>query len=55
MRIKFLTVLAAAASVWGCAWANDYTDGIEYFKADQPDNARTILERTIDEPTTNKS
>lgn len=43
------------AAAIGSAWANDYTDGIEYFKADQPDNARTILERTINDPSTNKS
>lgn len=55
MRIKFLTVFAIVAAAIGSAWANDYTDGIEYFKADQPDNARTILERTINDPSTNKS
>lgn len=55
MRIKFLTVFAIAAAAWGSAWASDYTDGIEYFKADQPDNARTILERTINDASTNKS
>lgn len=55
MRIKFLTVFAIVAAAIGSAWASDYTDGIEYFKADQPDNARTILERTINDPSTNKS
>ncbi len=55
MKIKlFLSVLFA-----GCLMANaqtqGYKDGIEYYKAGQYDNARTILERTINDASTDKA
>ncbi len=35
--------------------AQGYKDGIEYYKADQFENAKTILNRTIDDASTDKS
>lgn len=37
------------------ASADGYKDGIEYYKAGQYDNARTILERTINDASTDKA
>ena len=44
-----------AGSLLASAQTQGYKDGIEYYKAGQYDNARTILERTINDATTDKS
>lgn len=53
MKVKFLfTILIGAALT---VQANGYKDGIEYYKAGQFDNAREILERTLNDPSTDKA
>ena len=53
MKFKFLLslVLGAALSMS----AQGYKDGIEYYKADQFENAKTILTRTLNDASTDKS
>lgn len=55
MKIKLLLSLLVAGSLFASAQTQGYKDGIEYYKAGQYDNARTILERTINDASTDKS
>lgn len=55
MKIKFLLSLLLAGSLMASAQTQGYKDGIEYYKAGQYDNARTILERTINDSNTDKA
>lgn len=55
MKMKFLTALTLVVATVTAAFASDYKDGIEYFNAGQIENAKTILERTINDATTNKA
>ncbi len=55
MKIKFLLSLFVAGTLAVGAQTQGYKDGIEYYKAGQYDNARTILERTINDPATDRS
>lgn len=50
-RILPALLLGAALS----AWADGYKDGIEYYKAGQYENARTILEKNLNDPRTDKA
>ena len=52
--LKFVFSLFLAAGTL-TAFAASYTDGIEYFKAGQPDRAKILLERTLDDAGTNKA
>ena len=45
MKLKFLFSLFLAGAL--SASAQGYKDGVEYFKADQLSNAKTLLERNI--------
>ena len=36
------------------AFAESYTDGIEYFKSGQPDRAKIILDKTLNDPSTKR-
>lgn len=53
MKIKFLLTLALGAAL--TASAEGYKDGIEYYKAGQYSNAKTILEQTLNQPGTDKA
>ena len=55
MKIKFLMSMLLAGSLMAGAQSQGYKDGIEYFKAGQYDNARTILERTLNDSSTDKA
>lgn len=55
MRIKLFLSLLLAGSVLASAQTQGYKDGIEYYKAGQYGNAKTILERTINDSNTDKS
>ena len=55
MKMKFFTALTFVVAAVTAAFASDYKDGIEYFNAGQIENAKTILERTINDATTNKA
>ena len=51
-------VLASFLFVGGVvssAFAESYTDGIEYFKSGQPDRAKIILDKTLNDPSTKKA
>ena len=52
LKLFFLLFLAAGSFT---AFAASYTDGIEYFKAGQPDRAKILLERTLNDAGTNKA
>ena len=52
LKFVFSLFLAAGSLT---AFAASYTDGIEYFKAGQPDRAKILLERTLDDAGTNKA
>lgn len=53
MKFKFLlaSLLASALTVS----AQGYKDGVEYYKADQFKEAKTLLERNLNDPSTDKS
>lgn len=55
MRIKLFLSLLVAGSIAASAQYQGYKDGIEYFKAGQYDNAKTILEKTLSDSQTDKS
>lgn len=56
MNFKHLMLaMAAGLALSASAQTQGYKDGIEYFKADQFDNAREILSRTIDAPETDRA
>lgn len=55
MKIKFFMSMLLAGSLLAGAQSQGYKDGIEYYKAGQYDNARTILERTLQDANTDKS
>lgn len=53
MKSKILLSLFLGAALF--AGAEGYKDGIEYFKADQFDNAKDILQRNLNNPGTDKA
>lgn len=53
MKIKFLLALFMSCALG--ASAQGYLDGIDYYQADQYSNAKTILERTINDADTDKA
>ncbi|MDE5555184.1 MAG: tetratricopeptide repeat protein, partial [Muribaculaceae bacterium] len=55
MKQKLILSLFAAAALSATAQSQGYKDGIEYYKAGQYDNAKTILNNTLNNPETNKS
>ncbi len=54
MKLKLFLSLLVAGSIVAGAQTQGYKDGIEYYKAGQYDNAKTILERTLNDATTDK-
>ena len=57
MRTKSM-LLASFLFIGGVvssAFAESYTDGIEYFKSGQPDRAKIILDKTLNDPSTKKA
>ncbi len=55
MKIKFLLSFLLVCALGMSAQNQGYKDGIEYYKAGQLENARTILERTLNDATTDKA
>ena len=55
MKKKLILSLLAATALSAAAQSQGYKDGIEYYKAGQYDNAKTILENTIGQSDTDKS
>ncbi len=53
MKIKFLLSLCLAAAI--SASAQGYKDGVEYFKAGQYENAKELLERNLNDASTDKA
>lgn len=53
MKLKFLLSLCLAGSL--AASAQGYLDGVEYYKAGQLDNAKTLLERNLNDASTDKA
>lgn len=56
MKLKHLMFSLAAISAMAAGAQNQgYQDGIEYFKADQLDNAKEILTKTLNNPETDRA
>lgn len=55
MKQKLILSLLASAALCASAQSQGYKDGIEYYNAGQYDNAKTILNKTMDLPNTDKS
>ncbi len=55
MKLKALLTLALAGALSAAAQSQGYLDGIEYYKAGQYDNAKTILQNTINNAGTDKA
>ena len=57
MNLKHLliTAVCAAAALSASAQGQGYLDGVDYFKVEQYDNAREILERTLNDGSTDKA
>lgn len=55
MKIKLLLSLLVAGSLSAFAQSQGYKDGIEYYKAGQYDDAKTILDKTLNDATTDKA
>lgn len=55
MKQKLILSLLASAALCASAQSQGYKDGIEYYKAGQFDNAKTILNKTMDLADTDKS
>lgn len=55
MKLKLLLSLLVAGSLTAGAQSQGYIDGIEYYKAGQFTNAKTILDRTLNDANTDKA
>ncbi len=55
MKLKFLALMLVAAFSSVAIQAQGYLDGIEYYRAGRPQNAKVLLERNLDKPGTDKS
>ena len=55
MKFKLLLSLLCAGALTAGAQGQGFKDGIEYYKADQYGNAKTILERTLNDGSTDQS
>ena len=55
MKIKLFLSLLLAGGLMASAQSQGYKDGIEYYKAGQYDNAKTILENTLNQTGTDKA
>lgn len=56
MKLKHIMLsLLASTALLASAQHQGYQDGIEYFKADQFDNAKEILTNTLNDPSTNRA
>ena len=54
MKFKILTLALAVAGLTASA-QQGFKDGLEYFRADQPEEARIILTKTLNDATTDKA
>lgn len=54
MKLKLILSMLVAGTIAAGAQSQGYKDGIEYYKAGQYDNAKTILERTLNDGATDK-
>lgn len=55
LKLILISALCAAAAFTASAQDQGYLDGVDYFKVEQYDNAREILERTLKDPSTDKA
>ncbi|MDE6137249.1 MAG: hypothetical protein K2F97_07235 [Muribaculaceae bacterium] len=55
MKFKALFAMLLAAGLAASAQSQGYVDGVEYYKAGQYENAKTILTNTMNQPTTDKA
>ena len=55
MKIKVFFTMLLACTLMATAQGQGYKDGIEYYKAGQYENAKTILTRTINDAGTDKA
>lgn len=55
MKARFFIAGVLLAGLSVSSWAQGYKDGIEYYKVDQLDNAKELLERNLNAASTDKS
>ena len=55
MKSKFILALTLAGSTSLACFADGYMDGVEYYQVGQDKNAKIVLDKTLDEPTTKKA
>ena len=54
MRLKLFT-LALMGAAFGVQAQQGFYDGVEYYRADQPEEAQIILSSTLNQPSTDKA
>ena len=54
MKLKYVVAMLFAAVVMGLS-AQGYKDGVEFYKAQRFNQARTLLQRNLDKPGTDKA
>ena len=55
MKFKALFAMLMAGTMLVSAQSQGYQDGVEYYKAGQYENAKTILLNTMSNPSTNQA
>ncbi|MGM9832499.1 MAG: tetratricopeptide repeat protein [Candidatus Limisoma sp.] len=55
MKSKFILALTLAGSTSLACFADGYMDGVEYYQVGQDKNAKIVLDKTLNEPTTKKA
>lgn len=55
MKFKFILSAAVLAGTAVTGFADGYQDGVEYYQVGQGENAKIVLDQTINDPETNKA
>lgn len=55
MKLKFILSAAVLAGTAFTGFADGYQDGVEYYQVGQGENAKIVLDQTINDPETNKA
>ena len=55
MKLKFILSSTLIAGLAFSAAADGYLDGVEYFQVGQDENAKIVLDQTLNDASTNKA
>ena len=55
MKFKFILSATVLAGTAVTGFADGYQDGVEYYQVGQGENAKIVLDQTINDPETNKA